>query len=653
MAASLAGQLAPLTPETRAIVARAENRRLALMGDQQVLRSRYEEIMRWANPPWDPISRRLVPNPDAATAARVGNMPIHVDLVNPVIDRWAALQAGTPFTFRCRPRIVDSPVPSSDSQEEFFNRKAHEIERAIAQNESTQIEAQTNEWLEAIDFFRTALWAAWGKEAFGKSIVKTGWDIATGLPTAELFEDPSRVYYGWTKRYGRRQIAWAMVVDEISTDEVARRFGLELPIGADGSLDQSRWTGDTETSDYDARSEQSGERSRYLTVQEYWEREPDPKTGLGVRYAFIVAGRVVETVSYPFRRVPFHVWENQHVPTYSHGKSVAETMIPLNAAFDDMLDRQHEVIRFESGPRYKGMNMANSGDEVDLPDPFNLVPLREGHDIQQIDTRVDFFPTQLHADMLFESIYRSTGLTPIAWGMSPNAQTSGRAMAAEWRAVELPLASKLINVGPVVKEIIECWWDYAELYDATHRAIGNGYRRFQILWAPFDIRDKTEKTRDILERMNGNILDPATAIEESGYENSDEIEQRIRKFMTDPVWNPLRYQQLLTLQQLELQIRQMQMQVSAQEQAQGGAQPTNGNPSPEGLAAQGLGAAGQAAQGATGAVGEGENQPGQTPGGGLETDTGILLRTPLEGGIGNQTTVPLGGQSPSAGNVAR
>ncbi len=43
-----------------------------------------------------------------------------------------------------------------------------------------------------------------------------------------------------------------------------------------------------------------------------------------------------------------------------------------------MLDRQAQIIDFEAGPRYKGINMANAGDEVDIPDPFQLIPLREG-----------------------------------------------------------------------------------------------------------------------------------------------------------------------------------------------------------------------------------------------------------------------------------
>ena len=93
-----------------------------------------------------------------------------------------------------------------------------------------------------------------------------------------------------------------------------------------------------------------------------------------------------------------------------------------------MLDRQAEVIEFESGPRYVGMGTANVGDEVEIPDPFEMVDLLDGQDIKQLDTRVDFFPTQLHSTELKDAQYKATGLTPVAWGMSPNAQTSGRAI---------------------------------------------------------------------------------------------------------------------------------------------------------------------------------------------------------------------------------
>ncbi len=658
----LGSQLQPPTPAERALLNRIESRRLALQNDQQQLRSRYEEVMRWANPPWDAISRRQDPRPEMATARRSGINALHVDLVGPALTRWAALQMGAAPIFRCRPKHVALPLPSNDPAEAERMRKQYELDRAIAQNQSSQIEDQTAEWMERVNLHRTLLWAAWSKEAFGKAVLRCGWDPVENLPTAELMENPSQVYYGWTRRYGQRKLGWAMVVDQMSPQEANFRFGLNIPTDTFGAVDVSNWTGVMETGEMDQRVEQTDELNRWVYAEEYWELVRERGEPDHVLYCLAVAGRIVDgPYEYEFLpRLPFHVLENEHISTWSHGKSLAEVIIPINEAYDDMLDRQQLVIQFESGPRYKGLNMANSGDEVDIPDPFNLVPLREGEDIQQLDTRVDFFPSQLHANELREAKYKATGLTPIAWGMSPNAQTSGRAMSAEWRAVELPLHSRLITIGPDIRDLISSWWDYAEAYSADHAKVAAGYRRFSILWVPLDIRDKTEKTLDIIQRLQANLIDPETAIEECGYENGPEIIAKIRAYLLDPVWNPLRYQQLLTLQQLELNIRQqmLQTQMLEQQAAQQGAAPQPGaqtGPTGEELSRQGVNAAGEQAQGPGGMMSPAQNQ-GPLPGGGgggMPLQTSILSQTPLQGGVGSRVLVPLQGPTPTAGNQPR
>lgn len=645
----------PPTPEERAIVARVQARRVALMGDNQQLRSRYEEVMQWVNPPWDPISRRQDPRPELATMDRIGRSLLHVDLVNPAIDRWAVLQMAEMPICRVKPKYVPPPVDDPNKPDDTaYNRKQYQLDIAIAQAQSSQMENQSLEWAETADLHRTLFWAVWAKEAFGKSIIKTGWDADRGLPTAELYENPSAVYYGWSKRYGTRRLSWAIVADEMSPEEASIRFGIQLPIDQAGMLDLASWTGVLDQGDMDQRVEQGGANQRFVWVEESWElAEQDGKQG--VSYALILAGRVVEGPTwYPWSKLPFHVLENQHIPTWSHGKSTAEVVIPINESLDQMWDRQREVIDFEAGPRFKGIGLANSGDEVDVPEAFHMIPLREGEDIQQLDTRVDFFPTELHSNQMFEGLHRSTGLTPIAWGMSPNAQTSGRAMSAEWRAVELPLAGRLINLTPEVKGIFECWWDYAESYNDDFKQLAKGYRRFQVIWIPIDIRDATEKTQDIIARLGANMIDLETAIEESGKENSDEILAKVLADLVDPIKNPLRYQQYLTLQQLELTIRQTQLQVQQMEAAAGqqapGAAPPGAGPSPDQLAQQGANAAGQAAQQVAPQGSVSQNQPSQQPGaGGLPVDTSILSQTPLVGGIGNRAIVsPSGAGGPPA-----
>lgn len=657
--------LAGVSPEDREILSRIEQRRITLQTDNALLRMRYEEVLRWANPPWDVVSRRIDPRSDEATAARVGRNKIHVDLVGQSLDRWAVLELGARPEPRVVPKYVSPPDPSERDPDKIIeNRALYDIDRAIEQSRASQMENITVEWMDEIGFHRTMLWAAWSKNAFGKAILRDGWDEVDGVPTCELLENPSQVYYGWSKRYGRRTLSWLMVVDQMAPEEANFRYGLNIPLDTYGFVDQSAWSGVMETStEMDLRPEQSESVNRNVFVEEYWElhREGNPANPRQkVLAVFAVAGRVVEKTWYEWRRLPFHVLEDAHIPTYLHGRSMAERLIPINAAYDDMLDRQQQVIDFEAGPRYKGLNMANSGDEVDMPDAFELLPLREGEDIQQIDTRVDFFPTQVHAEELREAKYHSTGLTPIAWGMSPNAQTSGRALSAEWRAVELPLHAKLINITPEIRDIWLNWWDYAEQAKSEYRSVARGWRRFEVVWEPLDIRDSTERTLDVIQRLNANIIDPELAMELTGVRNTDEVMARIRSYLLDPVYNPLRYQQYLILQQLEIQIRQAALQLAMQEQQMGqqpSANPTGGPAGVAGVAsvvAQGQNAAGQAAQGPAGPVTEAQNQPGQSPeAGGLPVDTSILARTPMEGGMGNQAVIPLegGGPAPTGGNV--
>ena len=638
--------LPEITPESAATARLVGERRLSLQGQNAILRERYDEVMQWVNPPWDSNSRRTDPRPGFANLERQGNPKIHADWVGESIGRWAVLQAGVLPKFRFVPRYIPSPLPkgpNQDPQERKLEMDLYEIDRAQAEDQASQMEAQTREWLEYADFHRWWLWTAWSKEAFGKAISRSGWDEDDQMPTIELLENPSQCFYAWTSRYGRRQLAWMIVADQMTADEANFRYGLNIPTDQYGYPQYGQWTGWDGASAMDTRPEQAEENSRWVWVDESWEVKRIGGVPV-VQNDFIVAGRVVETHVYEgWPRIPFHVLENEHIPTYAHGKSTAEQVISLNEAYDDTLDRQHAVIEFESGPRYKGLNMGFGDEVVEVPLPGNILPLREGEDVQQIDTRVDFWPAQVHTNELKEGLYFTSGLTPIAWGMSPNAQTSGRALSAEWKAVQLPLSRRLIEVTPVLHEIIRNWWDYAEAYIPAAAKIAKGHRRVQAVWEPLDIQDSTEKIMSIVQLYQADLMDPETALAERGVEDVPEKIALLKKYLTDPVWNPLRYQQMLVLKQLELQIQQQQMQTQAMAgQAQQG-QGQGGGPTPE---EQGEAAALQQPQ-PQGPVTEGMNQPGQSP---LDMNVQTLSRTPLEGGAGNQIMMDVGaggnGQSP-------
>ncbi len=626
--------LPDITPGMASTARLIDERRRSLTSQNNVLRSRYDEIMKWINPPWDDRSRRVDPRPEAANAERAGNPKIHTDWTGEAVKRWAVLQAGALPKFRFIPRYIPSPIergPKQDPKDRAVEMQLFDIDRAEAEDQASQMEAQTREWIDFADFHRWWLWTCWAKEAFGKAISRSGWDVEDNMPTIELMENPSQCYYAWTSRYGLRQLSWMIVADQMLAEEANFRYGLDIPTDTYGYPAYGAWTGQYEgPSEMDYRAEQIEEVTRYVWVDESWEITRVNGVPF-VKNDFVVAGRVVESHVYEgWPRIPFHVLENEHIPTYAHGKSLAESVISLNEAYDDTMDRQHAVIEFESGPRYKGLNMGFGDEAVEVPLPGNILPLREGEDIQQIDTRVDFWPAQVHTSELKEGLYFATGLTPIAWGQSPNAQTSGRALSAEWKAVELPLASRLIESTPFLHEIIRNWWDYAEVYIPKALAVAKGYRRVQAVWEPLDIRDSSERVLSIIQMYQADLMDPETALEKSGVEDVPEKIALLKKYLTDPVWNPLRYQQMLVLKQLELQIQQQEMQTQAMaQQGQAGAEGGEAGPTPE---ERGDGAAAQQPN-PQGPVDESMNQPGQSP---LGMNVQTLSRTPMEGGAGNQ-----------------
>lgn len=109
----LAGGPGPLDPAlARQIVKRIDSRRISIQGEQASLRARYEEVMRWINPPWNVNTRRLDPRPELQSMASQGRSRAHIDIVGQVVNRWSALEAGKPPTISVVPPYVPAPSTS-------------------------------------------------------------------------------------------------------------------------------------------------------------------------------------------------------------------------------------------------------------------------------------------------------------------------------------------------------------------------------------------------------------------------------------------------------------------------------------------------------------------------------------------------------------
>ncbi len=88
-----------------------------------------------------------------------------------------------------------------------------------------------------------------------------------------------------------------------------------------------------------------------------------------------------------------------------------------------------------SAPRFQLLNSVH-GRDVYLPGAFELVAREDQEWIEQILTRIDVFPAQAHFTILTDCCIGSPEWPPIVRGLIANAQTSGRALTASWKATE-------------------------------------------------------------------------------------------------------------------------------------------------------------------------------------------------------------------------
>jgi hypothetical protein len=340
------------------------------------------------------------------------------------------------------------------------------------------------------DLDRTLLWAAWCKEAFGKAIVKTGWDPDDGLPTAELYENPSTVYYGWSKRYGNRKLAWALVTDELDVSEANARYGVDLPLDQYGGLHMSSWTGALDQGDMDQRPEQQQEIARYVNAVEYWELAAelaspiDPATGSRSPLAAPHRRPLLPHHRRPGRRRARRGIRGRscrstssRTSTSRPGRTASRSPRSPSRSTRPSTTCSIDSTRSSSSSRGRGSRASTCSTRATRSTSRrrSTSPLREGEDIAQIDARVDFFPSELHAGQLCDGQYKSTG--PDADRVGHVAERADLGPGDERRVARgrAPAHRPARQHDARYRAIYECWWDYAEEYRKAPRKSLKGY----------------------------------------------------------------------------------------------------------------------------------------------------------------------------------
>jgi hypothetical protein len=141
-----------------------------------------------------------------------------------------------------------------------------------------------------------------------------------------------------------------------------------------------------------------------------------------------------------------------------------------------------------------------------------MIPLQDTQRIEQILARIDAYPGQVHFNFLMQELLpRVTGLPPIVWGLIANAQTSGRALTASWKATETRLAGKLMRNEQSLQRYLDICLDYARHYDwqgsrtVFRNLSGKDFDDFRWNFPAMEPRDYQEVTQDAIFRRDAGL----------------------------------------------------------------------------------------------------------------------------------------------------
>jgi hypothetical protein len=209
-----------------------------------------------------------------------GTNILHVDLVNPVVDRWAVLEMGAARSSGSS-RSTSAPPRPDDHPSRATRPQEYDLDRAIAQAQATPDGEPDEEWMDAATTSTGRCCGRRGaKEAFGKAILKTGWDKDEGIPTLRAVREPEPGLLRLVEAVRPPALAWAIVPTSSTSFEARAASAIDLPTDATGALTSRAGPGCSTSATWT-----SGRAEQATSTSEYWVRrgvlgappgQPDP-----------------------------------------------------------------------------------------------------------------------------------------------------------------------------------------------------------------------------------------------------------------------------------------------------------------------------------------------------------------------------------------
>jgi len=552
---------------------RIDNTRLAMESEMGFVRTRCQTYLRWYSPPyreelgthdaWDELPLSV-----EDLGLTRGNFPI----ARAVVDIWSSLEAAKPPMARAEPERVSPPVPSLDQDEELRSRLTYGVVKKLEGYRANARSALIRGWLRRDNFPLKHHTSVRRKNLYGFSWMKVWPDRFGRRPRSHVIRNPTTVYPIWSSR-DPGDVEAVLVAYQMSAVKAAAKWPkLDLRIEAkSGRVDIG---GDYGT--YQELNNRWYDSTRTMVwVEEFWwlEREypngfdAPPKTTAHV--VIRVTNRVVEWGEYPWRRLPFVYFENTDERD-SYGWSDIAGVIDINDEFNRRLSQEGDIIGMYSAPRFQLLN-GIAGRDVDMPEAFELIALQDQERIEQILTRIDVYPTQQHFTILTDLLHRVSGLPPIVWGLIANAQTSGRALTASWKATEARLSPKLMRNQESLDRYLDIVLDYAEVYDwqgarsifAERDNPAERFGDFRWEFPPMEPRDFQEVTINAITKRDAGLQDTISAIREIGDEAAEDTLEAVLAEALNIFMHPDKTQAFLLAQNAELQNQLLSQQIAA------------------------------------------------------------------------------------------
>lgn len=616
-----------------ALNARIDALRVGFTGHRNAVRTRNAAYLRAFSPAFDSTLGEHDQWSDPLKQSDVDHFRSSYNVTRAVVEIWAALEASEFPAIRWQESYSPVPPPVMDQVEQERRQMVYQAQKSVARTITTMREQTLLRHVRMSNLGHHFYRCVRRKNVYGHSWMKVMPDLERRTFRVFTDIDPSTVYPVYSS-FDDDRLDQVLVATRRSAQAVNEQFPGTIPMSSDGL------TLDRDATYYNPTQDTISDADRaFVWVEDYWVvdskwESPPTVDGVAIRSRVVNVIRanhkIVQVTEYPgWHEVPYVQWQIENERDRLGFGDVA-TMLPIQDSFNRFLSQQADVISGESRPKYKYRGDAER--QIVLTDE-SVISLDPEEDIEQIQTRIDVFPTDRHHQMILEILARATGLPDVVWGRITAAQNSGRALATAWRAVASRMVPRTLANGVSARRALSMMCDWMELYEWDDAAdLFQGNRDFALDFPNQEPRDFMEISMEAINALGAGLIDVQEAMELRGTKSPDEMMDRVKRDYQDVIIHPEKKQAQILIDRLEFQTEAEKAQFAiglqqqaAQAQAASGAGTLTQQ---QGASQQATGAAAQQAapNRAPGGPPLPATQAGQAANAGQTTKTGTLVQ---------------------------